>query len=287
MSEWGKNSLAWAYREPLVHFLGAGLVLFLLYLAFGPDEKNDPDRIHITAAQQRNIAALFERTWGRPPTAEEQEGLIAARIREEILSREAIAAGLSDGDAVIRQRLAQKLEFLSDDLAARLTPKNEDLEAFLKANSDRYQTDRMTDFRQVFVDRAQDGSEHTNRIEEVRDALATSVDPETLGDRTLLPRQLENATDAQIANVFGAELAASIGQMRMGEWQGPIASSFGHHFVFVIDRIEPRMPAVPEIRDTLIRDWRDSERLKLREAYYEQVRSRYRVDVEKTNPDAR
>ncbi len=272
--------MAWVRREPLFQFLGAGLVLFLLYLAIGPEEQSEPNRIHITAAQQRNIAALFERTWGRPPTPEEQKGLIAARIREEVLSREAIALGLSDGDAVVRKRLAQKLEFLSDDLAARLTPDTEDLESFLKEKPDRYRLGTRTTFRHVFIHPASDGTDHDQRVAEIRRALTSTADPDEIGDRTLLPVQLDDATNQQITATFGEGFAELVAKATLDEWHGPIRSSFGDHFVLVSKRVDARVPPLSEIREALERDWRDAERLKLRQAYYDDVRGRYRIDID-------
>ena len=64
----------------------------------------------------------FSRTWQRPPTREELEGLIRDRVREEVYYREAMAMGLDQGDPIIRRRLQQKLQFVTDDIAAPAGP---------------------------------------------------------------------------------------------------------------------------------------------------------------------
>ena len=62
------------------------------------------------------LGAAWSTQWQRPPTAKELKGLVDAYVREEVLYREALALGLDRDDTIIRRRLAQKLEFLTEDL---------------------------------------------------------------------------------------------------------------------------------------------------------------------------
>ena len=78
----------------------------------------------------------FSRTWQRPPTREELEGLIRDRVREEVYYREAVAMGLDRDDPVIRRRLQQKLEFVTDDVAALAEPTDAELAEYLKTHAD-------------------------------------------------------------------------------------------------------------------------------------------------------
>ena len=60
---------------------------------------------------------------GRPaPTPEEMASLVESKIHEEILFREALAMGLDKDDAIIKRRLAQKMDFVIEDLATMLEP---------------------------------------------------------------------------------------------------------------------------------------------------------------------
>ena len=80
----------------------------------------------------------FSRTWQRPPTREELEGLIRDRVREEVYYREAVAMGLDQDDPVIRRRLQQKLEFVTDDVAALAEPTDAELAEYLKTHADTF-----------------------------------------------------------------------------------------------------------------------------------------------------
>ena len=104
-------------REPLLHFLVIGAALFGLYGLVGKKEA-EPAKIVVSAERVANLADRFARTWRRPPTQEELDGLVEDDIRDEVLYREGRAAGLDRDDAVIRRRVRQKMEFLAEDMAA-------------------------------------------------------------------------------------------------------------------------------------------------------------------------
>jgi hypothetical protein len=133
-----KGTLPFFVREPLVHFLAIGGALFAAYALFGSRTGGAPGTIVVTHAQIGSITAEFTRTWLRPPTTEELEELIQDRIREEVYCREAIALGLDKDDAVIRRRLRQKLEFVSEDTAPDVEPTEEDMHAYLKSHPDSF-----------------------------------------------------------------------------------------------------------------------------------------------------
>ncbi len=104
-------------REPLVHFLLIGATLFLIFAIFDDPAGPQSSRIVITDGQIEYLQASFARTRQHTPTEQELRGLIDDYVREEIFYREALALGLDKDDTVIRRRLRQKLELMSDDLA--------------------------------------------------------------------------------------------------------------------------------------------------------------------------
>ena len=122
-------------REPLFHFLLIGALLFVVFgLRQGPATES-ADRIVVDAGQIEQLAAQFRRTWMRPPTAQELEGLVESQIRDEVYYREALALGLDKDDPVMRRRMRQKLEFIFEDLTAE-TPTEEQLATYLAENAD-------------------------------------------------------------------------------------------------------------------------------------------------------
>src|SRR5664279_5033998 len=106
-------------KEPLLHFLLLGAALFGLNAWRAKDRSADVSapRIEVTALVIEQLRAASERQFGKTPNAEELRGLVMAHIREEVFYREALALGLDRDDTIVRQRLAQKMEFLTGDVA--------------------------------------------------------------------------------------------------------------------------------------------------------------------------
>jgi len=104
-------------REPLLHFLALGAAIFAVH-AMLSGEAPRPDVVVVTRGRVDSLVASFTSTHGRPPDAAERDELVQSWVREEILCREAVRLGLDREDAVIRDRLRQKMEFVSGGEAA-------------------------------------------------------------------------------------------------------------------------------------------------------------------------
>jgi peptidyl-prolyl cis-trans isomerase C len=76
--------------------------------------------IAVTPARVDRLAEQFEAVRGgkRPRTPVELARLVEDSVREEVYYREALTLGLDRDDPVIRRRLRQKMEFLSEGAAA-------------------------------------------------------------------------------------------------------------------------------------------------------------------------
>jgi hypothetical protein len=136
-------------REPFFHFLLLGAAIFLANHFIYARADSQPSKIVITQGDITSIVIGFSRTWQRPPTREELEGSIRDRVREEVYYREAVAMGLDRDDPVIRRRLQQKLQFVTDDVAAPAEPTDAELSEYLKTHPDVFRVDRQFTFNQV------------------------------------------------------------------------------------------------------------------------------------------
>ncbi len=139
-------------REPLLHFLLLGAVIFAAYGWVSKRISDEPGKIVVTQGQIASMVETFTGTWQRPPTSEELEGLIRDRVREEVYYREALALGLDKDDIIIRRRLRQKMEFVTDDVVAQAQPTDDELSAYLKAHPDPFRVQPMFTFSQVYLD---------------------------------------------------------------------------------------------------------------------------------------
>jgi hypothetical protein len=278
------NTLKTLLREPLVHFLLLGAGVFGLFALIGDRSELEPDEIVIGAGHIERLSQAWRKTRMRPPTQLELEGLIEDFIREEIFYREAMILGLDQDNAVIRRHLRQKMEFLSEDIAAQVNHEDSDLQTFLDANPDKFREDARISFRHIYFswDARGDMTES-----DARQVLATLDGSETdeaaasRGDSLPLPIAMELYPQRDIASQFGREFAASLTQLETGQWLGPVASGFGLHLVFIEERIEANVPDLEVVRDAVIREWREVKRQDVNQAFFAELRSRYSVVIER------
>jgi hypothetical protein len=278
-------------REPLVHFLLAGAALFLLFGAVGDRGSSggvtgpESDQIVVSEGDFERLVTGWNKTWQRPPTREELDGLIEDYIAEEIFFREALAMGLDQDDMIIRRRLRQKMEFLVEDLAGQTDPTDEQLEQFMQEDPDKYRVGGLTSFAQVYInrdDRGEAAVEYAERLLEELSAADKEVDPGLVGDRLLmLPSEFESASERDVESFFGTQFAERLPDLPVGEWTGPVESGYGLHLVLVRERTGGRMPALAEVRNDVLRDWQLANREKTNREVYERFREKYNVVVER------
>ena len=272
-------------REPLVHFLLLGGAVFALFaLTRDPAEAAPRDEIVVTAAQVKQLAMVFQKTWQRPPAPAEMDKLIEARVREEVYYREALAAGLDKDDTFVRRRMKQKLEFMLEDIAGQVAPTEQELQAFLDTHADRFRSEPRFTFRQVYLST----DKRKNAAEDARELLArlrqegANVDTSSLGDRLMMIEPaFKDAPQREVARAFGREFPAQLAKIPTGEWSGPIRSGYGLHLVFLTSRVEGAVAKLDEIREVVVREWRVIKRREMNEGLYRELRKKYSIRVER------
>jgi PPIC-type PPIASE domain len=270
-------------KEPLLHFLVLGAAIFAVYHWLPKRNNSEPGNIVITQGEIEYLATVFARSWQRPPTEEELAGLVRDRVREEIYCREALALGLDSDDVVIRRRLRQKMEFVSDDLAAQAEPSDADLNAYLQAHSDSFRLEQRLTFRQVYLNPEKHGE---NLARDAAQLLAQlnqagkKVDVSAVGDPSLLESTFKSVPASEIAGEFGEKFAAKVDELSPGRWQGPVESGYGLHLVFVEERIQGRVPELAEVRDAVRHEWANARRLESNDKFYQGLLKRYTVTIE-------
>jgi hypothetical protein len=260
------------------------VVLFIAYgLVSKPGSSDGPGKITVTQGQIENLVSGFTKAWQRPPTSEELAGLVRDLVREEVYCREAMALGLDKDDTVIRRRLRQKMEFISDDIAALPEPTDADLNAYLQANTDRFRTEQTFTFSQVYLDPEKHGENLARDISALLARLNRAggqAEVSAFGDSFLMERSFTAASASEVAKQFGKKFAAKLGELSPGKWEGPVESGYGAHLVFVSERTEGRVPELAEVRDDVRREWANAQRLELNEKFYQQLFKRYSVTIE-------
>jgi hypothetical protein len=269
-------------REPLLQFLVLGAAFFGIFHLVDRNKAETPARIVISSARIANLADGFARTWQRPPSKEELQGLVDDYIRDEVFYREGRAAGLDRDDVIIRRRVRQKMEFLAEDIAAP-EPNEGQLAAYLKANPERFKTEDRLAFHHVFLSATRRTSTIDSDSTQVANLLAradATMDTTALGDPFLLGEEFRAVSQNEMASIFGDSFAQRIFVLEQGRWQGPISSSFGQHFVYVSERIQGSLPPLDAVREVVRREWSNARRLEAERKLYSSLRERYEIVVE-------
>ena len=277
-----RSGTAWL-REPLLHFLLIGAALFLLFQLLSNGRTDAPREIVVGEARVEALAENFAKTWMRPPTAQELKGLADDYVAEEVYYREAIAMGLDRDDTVIRRRLRQKMEFISEDVASAVEPTDAQLQQYLEQHADKFVRASRLTFQQVFFSgekRGQDASRDAERLLTELQAGRGPANPLDAGDPTLLPAAMESASSQEIANTFGSEFAAQVEEAPVGQWAGPFESGYGMHIVRVDQRDPGVMPTLADIRPLVEREWASEQRTRTNRELLDKLLAKYEVRIE-------
>jgi peptidyl-prolyl cis-trans isomerase C len=222
------NFLRAAVREPLLHFVLIGALLFAVTAL--RQKHSEHAEIRITAGEVAQLAAFWEAQAQRKPTADELRGLIEERIDEEVLAREAVRLGLDRDDVIVRRRLAQKMAFVSDDLAIVAEPAEDALREYFDAHREAYTTPDLYALRHVYFN----PDRHTTLDADAQRALqrlTRGANADDVGDPFMLPRELADVSRDDIARDFGSSFADAVTGSTPGSWSGPVRSPFGVHLV--------------------------------------------------------
>jgi hypothetical protein len=273
-------------REPLFQFLVLGAALFGLFHLVDKKKAEAPERIVISSPRIDNLADGFARTWRRPPSKEELQGLVDDYIRDEVFYREGRAAGLDRDDVIIRRRVRQKMEFFAEDISA-IEPSEAQLAAYLEANPGRFKAEDRFSFHHIFLSgtrRAETLDDDIKRLANDLGHADAAVDAGALGDAFLLGDEFHAVSASELAGIFGDGFAKGVSVAERGRWQGPIASSFGQHFVYIDERIQGGLPPLDTVRDAVRREWSNARRLEAEQKLYASLRQRYEIVVETPPP---
>lgn len=253
------HALRQLLQQPLLHFLGLGLLIFVAYEALN-DEPGERDILldHealLTFMQYRSRAfdrARAEAEWAAMDAAA-RDALVADWLREEVLYREAVAMELDRGDYVIRQRLVQKLEFIANGLAEEPAPLTQaEVQAYYEAHRADYQQPAQITFTHVFFDRARGESAARlagETLAQLRQQSVSYAGALGLGDRYPFHQNYVARDREFIAAQFDPAFADALfsDQLPLDSWQGPFSSPYGEHLVLISGRLAAHTPALAEM----------------------------------------
>ena len=268
-------------REPLLHFLALGLVLFVAYAyiqrgRFGVESSR---QIALSLDDLRTIEIYFESQWHRQPTPAEFQAMVEDKVREEVLYREALAMGLDKDDTIVKRRMAQKMQFLAEDVAAAHEPSTAELKAWFDKNKEKFALPSRYSFRHLYFSPDKRGqnaqADAAKALPKVTGQPEDSALALSLGDRFMFQDYYGDRTPEAIAKEFGPQFAVALEKLKPGSWQGPVESGYGWHLVYVDTVIPGRIPAFEEMEPDVKTAWLAEQKQQAWQKAYADMRAKY------------
>ena len=269
--------------EPLIHFLLIGAFLFALDRYLQPPSGGTPSskQIQLSLDDLSQMVILFQSQWRREPTAQELARLVENKVQEEILYREALAMGLEKDDTIVKRRMAQKLRFLAEDVAAAREPDTAELRSWFDKNKAKFAQPSRVSFRHLYFSPDRRGQRAREDAAKALSKLAGQTQDAklaaTLADPFMSQDYYRDRAPDYLGKEFGPQFAQAVAKLTPGSWQGPVESGFGWHLVFVDTVIPGRVPAFEEIEPDVKTAWLGEQKALAWEKAYAEMRAKYTV----------
>lgn len=268
------NALKRAAREPLLHFLFLGLLLF------GADHvlnarREDPQTIVVGADVQKEVREIFVAGMQREPTPGDMKKLIDRWVDNEVLYREGLSLGLDRGDSTIRERVIFKAMSIARSGISLPTIDEPTLRAWFEARRDRYDTPARYDFMEAVVI----GDSTPEALETFAAALNGTAKSDTQSDL----RVFKDRPHTNLVESYGSDFADRLAQLKVGEWQA-VPSSAGLRVVRV-EAIKPGTTAkFEDMKDSVHQDWKDDTMAQRTSDAVHEMSKKYAIRTEGAKP---
>jgi len=273
-------------RDPLVHFLVFGALIFGAYFGLGKLDEHAAAtdyRIVIDQAQLDHLKALWKLQWKRDLAASDVSAIIDRYLRQEVFYREALKMNLDQDDEIIKRRLAQKMEAAANDLSTLMKPPTEArLRDFFHSREEFFMLPQAYAFRQVLftVDEQEAGEVTLAALRQ-----GGSIPPERK-NKLSLPERYPLTPVNDLDNAFGGDFVASLEALPVGYWSGPIRSGYGWHLVLIEDKQTPKLPKFEDVRDYVAREYEYQSELDAQEQVYQNLLAKYEIVITADNSPA-
>ena len=278
-------------REPLFHFLLIGAALFALFQFRQSSNAPSPSakEIRLSLDELAQTTALFQSQWRRDPTPEEFNRMVEQKVQSEVLYREALAMGLDKNDEIVKRRMAQKMQFLAEDVAAAHEPMTDELKTWFDENRDKFAFPNRYSLRHLYFSPDRRGpnarDDAANALTKIANEPVDSKLAASLGDRFMFQDYYGDRAPDALAKEFGPPFALAIEKLKPGSWQGPVESGYGWHLVFIDSVIPGRIPAFEEVEGEVKTAWLGEQKAQAWEKAYQDMRAKYSVFLPVPSPN--
>ena len=213
--------------------------------------------IQISKSEVEGMLNKWMAQMKRPPAREEVDIFLEDYVQREILFREAKAMGLDKNDMVVKNRMLQKIDFLTNDLLVAANPTDAEALKYFNDNLEKYTIPGKIDFIHIFfnLDKrnfddakqiAFDVKKNLNKLPNVPNTYYEN------GDLFILPYEFQNLSKEEVSSKFGqSELSEEIFSLEEKKWSDPFVSSYGMHLVYISKKKSPTTLQFEEVKSDI------------------------------------
>src|SRR5262249_48607292 len=154
-------------------------------------------------------------------------------------------------DEIVKRRMAQKMQFLAEDVAAAHEPTTAELKEWFSKSADKFVMPKRVSFRHLYFSPDKRGTRARDDAAKELTRLAGQPEDVKLSEpsaaRFMFQEYYRDRAPDYLGKEFGPQFAQAVEKLPSGSWQGPIESGFGWHLVFVDTVIPGRVPDFEEI----------------------------------------
>jgi hypothetical protein len=255
-------------REPLVHFVLLGALIFAGDAVLRPPAKDDKV-ITVTRAMRQSFIENFDEDKTRTPSDAELEKMIESWVASEILYREGKSLGVDRGDEMIHDRVAFKLQLLIFDQIRVPQPTEQQLRAWFENNHARFDEPERVGF---YLTPPADQMTAQRQLEEI-------VGQHEGGDLQKQTRAILGRPLPSLAASFGESFRDGLLALPQGQWS-ILQSKDGWHVVRLDSRRPGALANFDSVRDEVAKTWHTEETRKQAWEAVGRLKAGYKVRYE-------
>ena len=253
-------------REPLVHFVVLGGLLFALWgvtrRGKGAAATVAGTEVSRTIVLRRedlaSLRARFRGSWMREPSPGELADLVQGFLGDEVLFHEGMARHLDRDDPIVRRRVIDKMAALARPTPQNSNPPRKELRRWYASYPHRFVRPATVSFEQLYFGASGDAAAEADAnqaLPALTDAKPTDPPPPDVGQKVVLPGKLQNKTDFDLSQIMGGQFVRALADAPVGHWYGPVRSRHGVHLIRVLGRAPAGVPPFEEVEDRVRADW--------------------------------
>ena len=257
-------------KEPLVHFMLLGMLIFVVYQWRQPELESSP--IVVTTDTVEQLANQYRKTWLQEPSKALLEQAVNNHVATQLYAEQAFAMDMHKDDSVVARRMRMKMELLEGLFVAE--PTRDEVEEYFKENLNSYIQNRKMSFEHRYFNSPRQSQEWQDMLQQLARGVTVTSDPSMYQD------EYDEIQVSRLVRGFGSAFVAFLSDQPLGEWAGPFRSPSGWHIVRLNRLEDPIPPKLDTIFDQVAEDTLRAKREAAKQDALEKLLANHSITIE-------